>query len=66
MQRAASFGRGTHTYIGKLDEVQSRMQTLFEKIESPILKDITIDWGQANNSTSNIESWPQKINESLS
>jgi Ca-activated chloride channel homolog len=63
MQRAASFGRGTHTYIGKLDEVQSRMQTLFEKIESPILKDITIDWGQANNPTSNIESWPQKISD---
>ena len=63
MQRAASFGRGTHTYIGKLDEVQSRMQTLFEKIENPILKDITINWGQVNNLTSNFESWPQKIND---
>ena len=58
MQRAASFGRGTHTYIGKLDEVQTRMQALFEKIESPVLKDITIDWGETN-----IEMWPKKITD---
>lgn len=67
MGRAANFGRGTHTHIGKLDEVQTRMQNLFEKIENPILKDITIDWGQINstakNIAPNIESWPQKIND---
>lgn len=67
MQRAANYGRGTHTHIGKLDEVQTRMQNLFEKIENPVLKDITIDWGQinnaANNIASNIESWPQKISD---
>jgi Ca-activated chloride channel homolog len=56
MQRAANFGRGTHTYIGKLDEVQTRMRALFEKIESPVLKDINIDWTQTNT-----EIWPQKI-----
>jgi len=56
MQRAANFGRGTHTYIGKLDEVQTRMRTLFEKIESPVLKDISIDWTQTN-----MEIWPKKI-----
>ena len=67
MQRAANFGRGTHTNIGKLDEVQTRMQALFEKIENPVLKDITIDWGQVNNQAINvasgIESWPQKITD---
>ncbi len=67
MQRAANYGRGTHTHIGKLNEVQTRMQNLFEKIENPILKDITIDWGQinntANNIAANIESWPQKISD---
>jgi Ca-activated chloride channel homolog len=56
MQRAANFGRGTHTYIGKLDEVQTRMRALFEKIESPVLKNISIDWTQTN-----MEIWPQKI-----
>ena len=67
MRRAANFGRGTHTHIGKLDEVQTRMQNLFEKIENPILKDITIDWGQMNstakNIAANIEAWPQKISD---
>jgi Ca-activated chloride channel homolog len=67
MQRAANFGRGTHTHIGKLNEVQSRMQSLFEKIENPVLKDIRIDWGkinnQPNNIAANVESWPQKISD---
>lgn len=63
MQRAANFGRGTHTYIGKLQEVQSRMQNLFEKIENPVLKDIQIDWGQNKSNVLNIESWPQKITD---
>jgi len=56
MQRAANFGRGTHTYIGKIEEVQTRMRALFEKIEKPVLKDIAIDWTQTN-----MEIWPQKI-----
>lgn len=58
MQRAANFGRGTHTYIGKLQEVQTKMQTLFEKIENPVLKDIAIDWMDTN-----MEIWPQKISD---
>lgn len=62
MQRAANFGRGTHTHIGNLAQVQTRMQNLFEKIENPVLKDIVIDWSQTNN-VSSIESWPQKIND---
>ncbi len=57
MQRAASYGRGTYTYIGKLNEVRSRMDNLFTKIESPVLQDISVDWGNAND----IEMWPQKI-----
>ena len=58
MQRAANFGRGTHTYIGKIDEVQKRMRALFEKIENPVLKDISIDWTQTD-----MEIWPQKITD---
>lgn len=60
MQRAAGFGRGTYTYIGKIEEVQTRMQALFEKIENPVLKDIHIDWGPTGNPP-DIEAWPQKI-----
>jgi len=56
MNRAASFGRGTHTYIGKVSEVQEKMEALFRKLESPVLTDIRLDW--ANDS---VESWPEKI-----
>ncbi|MEE9551983.1 MAG: hypothetical protein V3V89_02955, partial [Gammaproteobacteria bacterium] len=57
MNRAATFGRGTHTYIGKVDEVQEKMATLFRKLESPVLTDIKLNWSDSNT----IESWPQKI-----
>ena len=67
MDRAANFGRGTHTHIGKIDEVQTRMQNLFEKIENPVLKDINIDWSHVNKQTKSIpakiESWPQKLSD---
>ena len=56
MNRAASFGRGTHTYIGKVSEVQEKMVALFRKLESPVLTDIQIDW-----SNEKVEDWPDKI-----
>lgn len=57
MQGAARFGRGTHTFIGKLGEVQSKMETLIYKLEHPVLKDIGIDWSGDRV----VETWPQKI-----
>ena len=57
MNRAASFGRGTYTYIGKVEEVQEKMQMLFNKLQYPVLTDIQINWG--DNHT--VQAWPQKI-----
>jgi Ca-activated chloride channel family protein len=57
MRRAASFGRGTHTYIGKVSEVQEKMNELFRKLESPVLSDITINWPEQGN----IEFWPRNL-----
>ncbi|MEM7027894.1 MAG: marine proteobacterial sortase target protein, partial [Pseudomonadota bacterium] len=59
MRRAASFGKGSYTYIGKLNEVQTQMDTLFSKIEKPVLKDIAIDWL----TNTSIEVWPANIND---
>ncbi|MCP4129353.1 MAG: marine proteobacterial sortase target protein [Gammaproteobacteria bacterium] len=42
MTRAAQFGRGTFTYIGKVGEVKQKMLELFSKLESPMLTDISI------------------------
>ena len=48
MNRAAKFGRGTHTYIGNVSEIQSKMKILFSKLESPVLTNIHIQWPENN------------------
>ncbi len=44
MRRAARLGRGTHTHIGDIDEVQAQMSELFDKIDRPVASDIEIHW----------------------
>ena len=56
MSKAAEYGRGTFTYIGNPAEVAPRMAALFEKIDSPVLHDLRVDWGGAT-----VESWPSRI-----
>lgn len=43
MREAAHVGRGTFTYVGKLDEVQQKMRSLFEKLEFPVLTDLRLE-----------------------
>ncbi len=57
MSRAAKFGRGTHTHIGNIYEVQQKMTDLFQKLENPVLRDIKISWPDRVI----VESWPQRI-----
>jgi len=45
MRKAAAFGRGQHTHIGKLEEVEERMTALWTRIANPALQDIRVDWG---------------------
>jgi Ca-activated chloride channel homolog len=56
MQRAASFGRGTSTFIGHPSEVTERMGELFAKIETPVLADIELVWPDPG-----AEVWPERI-----
>ncbi len=42
MSRAASIGRGSFTYIGKVSEVQEKMMLLFNKLEHPAVTDIKL------------------------
>ncbi len=44
MRKAAQFGRGTYTYIGKPEEVEEKMHTLFEKLEQPVMQNIQLSW----------------------
>ncbi|MFK7814928.1 MAG: marine proteobacterial sortase target protein [Gammaproteobacteria bacterium] len=59
MSEAASFGRGTFTYIGKIDEVQEKMTQLFQKLNHPILRDIEMIW----ENDSDIDYWPNPIHD---
>jgi Ca-activated chloride channel family protein len=42
MRKSARSGRGSYTFIGKLDEVEARTRTLFKQMESPALVDIDV------------------------
>jgi Ca-activated chloride channel family protein len=57
MTKAAAIGRGTFTYIGKVEEVREKMGTLFAKLESPVLKGVKIDWPRG----AQVEAWPARI-----
>jgi Ca-activated chloride channel family protein len=55
MRKAAQFGRGTFTYVGSPQEVSSRMDELFHKLEKPQLADIEVDWG------GEAAAWPERV-----
>ncbi|MBE7461270.1 MAG: marine proteobacterial sortase target protein [Zoogloeaceae bacterium] len=57
MSKAAQTGRGTFTYIGKIEEVKEKMGSLFAKLESPVLKGVDIAWPAG----SLAEAWPKRI-----
>ncbi len=44
MRKAAEFGRGTFTYIGKASEAGEKMEALYRKINHPVATDIDIQW----------------------
>jgi Ca-activated chloride channel family protein len=41
MTRAAEIGRGTFTHISSVDQVEERMRALFDKLENPIVTNLT-------------------------
>ena len=55
MTKAAQSGRGTFTYIGRIEEVKEKMGQLFAKLESPVLKGIELAWPGA------AEAWPKRV-----
>ncbi|MBF0188526.1 MAG: marine proteobacterial sortase target protein, partial [Magnetococcales bacterium] len=62
MRTAARFGRGTFTHIGSPDQVLTRMESLFKKIESPVLSGIQVTFLDENDHAVNgVETVPGNI-----
>ncbi len=59
MSEAASLGRGTFTYIGKIEELQEKISQLFQKLNHPVLSDVEIIWKDE----SDIDYWPNPIHD---
>ena len=47
MTRAAELGRGTFTQVGTVDQVKERMQTLFDKLENPVVTGLSATFSAA-------------------
>jgi Ca-activated chloride channel family protein len=45
MRKSAEIGRGSHTQIGRLDEVEEQMASLWSRIENPAIQNLCVDWG---------------------
>jgi Ca-activated chloride channel family protein len=45
MRKSAEVGRGSHTHIGRPEEVEERITGLWARIESPAVQNICVDWG---------------------
>jgi Ca-activated chloride channel family protein len=56
LRRAAESGRGALTQIPVLDEVAKGMAELFERLESPMLRDIGVRWPDPS-----AEAWPAQV-----
>jgi Ca-activated chloride channel family protein len=51
MTRAAEIGRGTYTHIGSVDQVETRMRTLFDKLENPVVTGLTATYSGESDMT---------------
>lgn len=55
MSEAARMGKGTFTYIGSINSVQLKMQSLFSKLTHPVLADLLINFSE------DVEFYPRNI-----
>ena len=51
MTRASEIGRGTYTHIGSVDQVETRMRELFDKLENPIVTGLTATYSDQADTT---------------
>jgi Ca-activated chloride channel homolog len=44
MRGAARFGRGTFTNVGSLDDVSTELDSLWAKLDAPVMRDVALRW----------------------
>ncbi|WP_237063546.1 MULTISPECIES: marine proteobacterial sortase target protein [Microbulbifer] len=57
MRKAAQIGRGASITIGDIGEVSARMQSLFAKLENPLVTDLQVTWPQGLH----VDAYPKKM-----
>ncbi len=55
MRKAGEFGRGSHTHIGNIDEVEEKMDALFQQLAHPAAIDLAVAWPAP------AEAWPERL-----
>ena len=56
MTRAADIGRGTFTFISSTNQVQPKMQQLFDKLAHPAVTELALEGDKAA-----LEYWPSPL-----
>ncbi|MEN8635227.1 marine proteobacterial sortase target protein [Pseudoalteromonas distincta] len=57
MRRAADIGKGSFTFIGSTNEVQPKMQQLFDKLAHPAITNVAL----SDESGNNLDFWPSPL-----
>lgn len=57
MRKAAEFGRGSFTYVNSTEDVLAQMSQLFQRLESPLLTDLSLSLPEGVSAVN----WPQRI-----
>ncbi|HLS84985.1 MAG TPA: marine proteobacterial sortase target protein [Burkholderiales bacterium] len=57
MDKAARLGRGSFTFIGRIDEVAERMGELLARLEAPVLRELSVRWPDG----ARAEAWPARL-----
>lgn len=59
MRGAAHYGRGSYEYIHSLDQAETRMNELFNRINRPVMSDLRVQWSGSET----VEMYPEKISD---
>ena len=61
MRKAAEAGRGAFVYIPDINQVETRMTTLFDKLERPALTDVSAAWLSFGGAPVAAETFPARV-----